>query len=207
MNNINLKEIYSNILKNYTDKEMLNMFWNEIVKKYSLSNRFYHNLNHINELIGLSINYKSVINDLEVLQLSIFYHDVIYNAIKKDNELKSAVFCKKYLEKINFPKEKINKCYNYILATKNHQSNKDNDLNYFLDFDLSILASKSADYNNYIKQIRKEYSIFPDIIYYAGRKKVLQHFLKQKRIYKTDEFFSNFENIARDNLNRELRNL
>jgi len=207
MDKKNLKKIYFNLLNKYTDKEILNVFWKEITKKYNSSKRFYHNLNHINDLIDLSIVYKSGIYDLEVMQLSIFYHDVIYNAIKKDNELKSAIFCKKHLEKISFPKEKIEKCYNYILATKNHESNNENDLNYLLDFDLSILASQSTDYYNYIKQIRKEYSIFLDIIYYAGRKKVLQHFLKQKKIYKTEEFFSNFENIARENLNKELKNL
>ena len=207
MADINLKEIYFKLLINYTDEKTINIFWNEISKKYNSSKRFYHNLNHITELIDLSIEYNSSIYDVEILQLSIFYHDVIYYAIKKDNELKSAVFCKKHLNKINYPKEKIEKCYEYILATKSHKSNNENDLNFLLDFDLAILGSQWADYEKYLNQIRKEYSIFPDIIYNNGRKKVLKHFLKQERIYKTDEFFSNFENVARENLSKELKQL
>ena len=207
MNKENLKKKYIHLLSNYTDKKTITIFWNEIAQKYSFSKRFYHNLNHINELISLSISYKSDIYDLEVVQLAIFYHDIIYNAIKKDNELKSAIYCKKQLEKTSFPKEKIEKCYKYILSTKNHESDNEKDLNYLLDFDLSILSSQSVDYDTYLKQIRKEYSVFPDIIYKAGRKKVLKYFLKQKKIYKTDDFFNNFEKIARANLNKELLKL
>jgi len=204
MNKKNLKQIYNNLLNSYTDEKTINIFWNEIAEKYSSSKRYYHNLNHINELVSLLNIYKSSICDLEIVQLAIFYHDVIYNAIKKDNEFKSAIFCKKHLEKTSLPKEKLEKCYNYILATKNHETNNENDLNYLLDFDLSILSSQDIDYEIYLKQIRKEYSFFPDIIYNAGRKKVLQYFLKQKKIYKTDEFYVKFEKKARENLNNEL---
>jgi len=175
MNKENLKKIYINLLRNYADKKTITIFWEKIVKKYSSSNRFYHNLNHINELINLSISYKSNIYDLEVVQLAIFYHDVIYNAIKKNNEIKSAIYCKKQLETTSFPKEKIEKCYKFILSTKKHESENENDLNYLLDFDLSILSSINADYKVYIEQIRKEYSIFPDFIYNAGRKKSRLH--------------------------------
>ncbi|MBN1250820.1 MAG: hypothetical protein JXR51_02095 [Bacteroidales bacterium] len=205
MININIKDIYFELLNNYANNKTLEVYWYEIANKYNSKKRFYHNLNHIKEMIVLSNIYKSDIYDLSSLQLSIFYHDIIYNSEKKDNELKSAFFAKNHLEKINFPIEKIEKCFNFILATKSHESANENDLKFLLDFDLAKLGAEWTDYELYYKQIRKEYYIFPNIIYNDGRRKVLKHFLKQERIFKTDIFFINFETKAKNNIEKELR--
>ena len=42
--------------------------------------------------------------------------------------------------------------------------------------------------------------MFPDILYNAGRKTVLLHFLNMNQIYKTKEFFDRLEEQARKNL-------
>ncbi|HXL55890.1 MAG TPA: hypothetical protein VN958_06525 [Chitinophagaceae bacterium] len=44
-------------------------------------------------------------------------------------------------------------------------------------------------------------------MYNEGRKKVLMHFLEMNRIFKTDEFYNQFEKQARENLKRELKEL
>jgi len=62
-------------------------------------------------------------------------------------------------------------------------------------------------YENYTHQLRKEYAVYPDLLYNEGRKKVLMHFLEMNRIFKTDEFYNQFEKQARENLKRELKEL
>jgi predicted metal-dependent HD superfamily phosphohydrolase len=52
--------------------------------------------------------------------------------------------------------------------------------------------------------VRKEYLIYPDLIYNPGRKKVLHHFLAMDRIFKTDFFYNKFEQQARQNLRKEI---
>jgi len=55
-----------------------------------------------------------------------------------------------------------------------------------------------------MNKIRKEYKVYPDIIYKPGRRKVVQHFLAMERIYKTDYFFVRLEQQAKENLTKEL---
>ena len=53
----------------------------------------------------------------------------------------------------------------------------------------------------------KNIPFYPDLLYKPGRKKVLQHFLSMERIFKTEQFFSRFEDKARKNLLQEFETL
>ncbi len=55
-----------------------------------------------------------------------------------------------------------------------------------MDADLSILGQDLEIYLGYTREIRKEYSIYPDVLYKPGRKKVLRYFLDLESIFKTD---------------------
>ncbi|MGB1315039.1 MAG: hypothetical protein ACPG4Y_03410, partial [Chitinophagales bacterium] len=133
-----------------------------------------------------------------------FYHDIIYNALKANNELKSAELAKKRLIQLSVNNSTITHCFNHILATKNHTKSINDDTNYFLDADLSILGKPWDTYSLYIKNIRKEYAIYPDLIYNSGRKKVIQHFLNMENIFKSNFFIDKYELKAKQNLKKEL---
>ena len=83
----------------------------------------------------------------------------------------------------------------------------ENDLNLFLDADLSILGASAEDYIKYAAQVRKEYTVAPDIYYNAGRIKVLQHFLHKARIFTSDFFSDRYEIQANRNVKQELKQL
>lgn len=59
-------------------------------------------------------------------------------------------------------------------------------------------------YEAYAAAVRKEYSIYPDLVYRPGRKKVLEAFLGMERIYKTDYFFRRLEATAKENMKKEI---
>jgi predicted metal-dependent HD superfamily phosphohydrolase len=94
-----------------------------------------------------------------------------------------------------------------ILATKVHLETDDQDTNYFIDADLSILGQPWNVYLLYSKQVRQEYSNYPDPVYYEGRRKVLTHFLEMSRIFKTQYFFDHLERQAKENLLKELKSI
>lgn len=75
------------------------------------------------------------------------------------------------MKQISVPSETITRCKAQILATKTHVKSTENDTNYFTDADLSVLGATWEIYTNYYQGVRKEYSIYPDIIYNPGRKK------------------------------------
>lgn len=202
---IKTNDIYSKLISKFSNDENLKLdYWQEIEKSYSQKNRKYHNLTHLENMILELESVKEEISDFDALLFSVFYHDIIYKATSKDNEEKSAELAKKRLEKINFSSEKILKTYNQILATKSHKKSEDSDTNFLLDADLAILGRDWKVYENYIQQIRKEYSIYPDFLYNPGRKKVLTHFLEFDEIFKTDYFKEKYEKIARENIKREI---
>jgi len=147
---------------------------------------------------------KAQIAHWDMVLFALFYHDIIYKATRKDNEEKSAALAARRLQSISVPATTIKSCTTTIEATKNHAPGPDADTDYFTDADLAVLGQEWPVYADYCKRIRKEYAIYPDLVYKPGRKKVLQHFLKMERIYKTDYFFANFENQARQNIQREL---
>ncbi len=201
-----VKDIWVHLLKKMsTDEKLADEFWQKISSAYSEKGRYYHTLIHVKQLLDLSIKYFDNILDIRNIQLSIFYHDVVYSATKNNNEEKSAELAEAHLKQLGIETDKIEKCKNFILATKSHLNPiNDNDLDLFLDFDLEKLGAPWAEYEEYIKQIRQEYKIYPKPLYNKGRRKVLEHFLAQERIYKTSEFYKNFEHAARENISKEF---
>jgi len=200
-----LKDIFFELTRRYTDNlPLILTLWNEIDKEYSHSSRHYHTVSHLENVIFQLEQISNEIADWDSLLFAIFYHDIVYKSTKSNNEEKSAEIATKRLSEINFPQDKISKCVAMILATKKHLYTGDSDTDLFTDADLSILGQSWDQYTVYYNQIRKEYSIFPDLIYNAGRKKVLNHFLKMDTIFKSTYFYDKLEVQAKENLLKEL---
>lgn len=179
-------------------------FWNELSNKYGSSRRHYHNLDHLSALIEELQPCRSIVADWEILLFSVFYHDAVYNVLMHNNEEKSAALAAERLTELGIDPARVERCRQQILATKSHDDHGDNDTLLLTDADLSILGKDAAAYQTYTQQIRKEYAIYPDIVYKPGRKKVLRHFLQMDRIYKTTLFRDKYEARARINLRQEL---
>ncbi len=190
-----------------TDKTLINKLWSEIASHYNKRNRHYHNLLHLDHLLQELIIIKDKLTDWPIIVFSIAYHDIIYNALKKDNEEKSADIAYERLGLLHITTERRYKCREQILATKAHNKSTDDDTNYFTDADLAILGSSYFNYKKYTEQIRKEYRMYPDLIYKPGRQKVLHHFLQMPAIYKTDYFIERYEQQAGNNIQYELQEL
>lgn len=200
-----LSEIFIKLCSKYSDNQkLINEYWKEIEKSYSQKSRYYHNLFHLENMITELMLVNDEINDIDSILFSVFYHDVVYKSTSKNNEEKSADIAKIRLQKINLSEDQIEKIYNQILATKSHKESDKIDTNFLLDSDLSILGKNWIEYERYIKQIRKEYSIYPDFLYNPGRKKVLEHFLTYDKIYKTDFFRDLYEKQTRENILKEI---
>lgn len=203
-----LEETFIKLIGNYTTDERLAIqLWNEIEANYSNKKRHYHTLNHLESLLQQLFTIKIQIKDWDTILFSLYYHDIIYNPLKTNNEQKSAEFAENRMQLIGVPKIIIENCVRQILATKKHLLSADNDTNIFIDADLSILGQPWNVYANYYTQVRNEYALYPDMIYKPGRKKVLLHFLQMERIFITDYFFERFEATSKENLHRELKEL
>lgn len=202
-----LKLQWSVLAKKYSnDISLINQCFDLIVNAYTESHRYYHNLAHIQSMLLEIENSTDNFLDKDSLLFATWFHDIIYNPQKHDNEAQSAKVAISYLTQLSVPEDKIELVKALILATANHTKapTDNNNLNFFLDCDLKVLSFKREDYIQYAKNIRKEYQHVIDFLYKSGRRKILKKFLESSSIYRTDYFKSNYEVAARANLSFEL---
>jgi len=183
----------------------IQVLWQEVLTAYGASNRHYHTLQHLEDLHASMAGVWSQLDVPDAVLLALVYHDIVYRAHRTDNEERSAVLMReRMLLHVDLPVHLVERAARHILATKNHVNNEDLDTELFTDADLSILGAPADRYAQYAKQVRREFKIYPDLLYRPGRRKVLKHFLDMPQIFKTPYFRERFEEQARTNLNAEL---
>ena len=203
-----LEKTFINLLTSYTnDKRLAIELWHEVEDNYSDKKRHYHTLLHLENLLNQLTEVKDKIVNWETVLFTLYYHDIVYNALQSDNEEKSAELAEKRMKQISVPDNNIDNCKVQILATKKHLESFVLDTNYFIDADLSILGLSEDVYTDYSKKVRLEYLYYPSVIYIKGRIQVLKHFLNQDSLYKTQYFKNKFEEQARININKEISTL
>lgn len=200
-----LNETFVALLKDYTkDEQLIAALWDEVVACYASPHRHYHTLDHLENLLVQLNAIKGEIKNWNAILFTLFYHDIIYDVSKQNNEEESADLAVKRMKEIAVSEDMVMLCMEQILATKSHLISIDQDTNYFTDADLSILGQIWVKYSDYYKSIRSEFEIYPNLQYNFGRRRVLEHFLSMERIFKTDYFYNRFEVQAKVNLKREL---
>lgn len=172
---------------------------------YQAPGRHYHTLPHLGNLLGTLARFP--LQDATVLELAVWYHDAVYNALRADNEEKSADWALKFLQETTLAPARQARVADLIRRTKDHtqpQSPDDPDLLLFLDADLSILGAPEAAYWQYARQVRQEYHLVPDLLYRPGRRKVLAKLLEAPVLYHTPALRAELDAPARRNLAAEL---
>ncbi len=115
-------ETFTSLASRYTESiPLVEKLYTELVKHYSEKGRFYHNLDHLNSLLQQILPLADLIKDLDMVLFAVYYHDVVYRVLRKDNEEKSTLFAEKRLNTLNVKTNRIELCTKHILATKAHR--------------------------------------------------------------------------------------
>lgn len=182
--------------------------WKGLRKAYTERARHYHDLRHIRALLNWAERYQAQLIEYDAVRFAIWYHDVVYQPRKQDNEERSAALAEQELPRLNVPAEMTRTVARMIRATKTHQAGElPEDGRWFLDFDLSILGSAPDVYQAYSQAIRREYRWVPSLLYRQGRRQVLERFLQREQLFFTEPMRQELENPARANLRWELAQL
>ncbi len=136
------------------------------------------------------------------------YHDIVYDTYSPDNEEQSAAFAEAHLRQMNVNNALIGNVKRFIESAKDRimpeNLSLQNDLSFFLDFDMAVLGVDEQMYKLYSEKIREEYARYPDPIYRQGRKLALQKVQALENIFFTEEFRQEMEQKARENINSEV---
>lgn len=180
----------------------------ELNNQYSGSDRYYHNLEHVGDVLDVIDELKESARDLGTVQLSAWYHDVIYDTRAKDNEVQSAAYAERRLSALGLPSTTAKRVGDLIRATETHFApDGDVDCQILLDADLSSLGADEDTFARHSQALRKEFDWVPDREYQLSRARFLSGILERKRIYLIDQVFEKYEEQARVNLTQAIDDL
>ena len=173
----------------------------DLIATYSAPGRHYHGLKHIEDCLGALTAVADLSErDRAVLTEAIWWHDVVYDPKRSDNEEQSAILAEQHVDPgISAEVGRL------VRLTKNHEvAPSDHRGAVLISIDLSILGAEPAIYDAYAEAIRKEFAHVPDADYQSGRAKVLKRFIERQVIYPDASFARRFDRMARENLAREI---
>jgi predicted metal-dependent HD superfamily phosphohydrolase len=174
----------------------------EVREHYAEPDRFYHTLNHIQNVLETVESLSLHARNQNAVKLAAWLHDVIYNSKASDNEERSAEYAEGLCERLSIPEGPL--VASLILKTKTHDAWDDPNAQVLLDADLAILGASEPEYQRYADQIRQEYAWVPQPDYRIGRRQVLTKFLTRAKIF---HLLRDLEQSARHNITAEITRL
>ena len=182
----------------------LRQCFDDLRNRYSEAHRHYHNSQHIDECLQEFERARLEAENPVALELAIWFHDVIYDPRRSDNEERSAQFAGECLNAADDLRQRI--C-ELILTTKTHLPGTVRDAALLIDIDLTIFGKSEMRFREYENAIRAEYAWVPESVYREKRAEILRKFLERKRIYTTKHFFDLYELSARRNISNSIASL
>ncbi|WP_347059284.1 metal-dependent phosphohydrolase [Blastococcus sp. HT6-30] len=177
--------------------------WAAVVAAWSEPHRRYHDLAHLAAVLGLVERLVADVPDPDAVRLAAWYHDVVYDPQRTDNEQLSAARARAGLRGL-VPDERVEEVVRLVLLTDGHDvAPGDADGAALCDADLAVLASPPGAYAGYASAIRAEYGHLDDETFTAGRIAVLDQLLALPRLYRLPAA-AEWEPLARANLTAEL---
>ncbi|MFE5630404.1 hypothetical protein [Streptomyces sp. NPDC056543] len=182
-----------------------------LLTRWAESQRRYHTVDHlravldrIDELADLG----GEGGELELVRLAAWFHDAVYRPDRSENEERSAVLAEKALAEAGLTSHEVAEVARLVRLTTTHDP-APGDLNgeALCDADLAILATDEDTYGGYTRAVREEYAFVPDDDFRQGRAAVLRQLLSLPRLFRTPYGAAAWEERARRNLARELKEL
>jgi predicted metal-dependent HD superfamily phosphohydrolase len=177
----------------------------DLLERWSEPHRHYHTLDHLALMLSVVDRHAAEAEDVTAVRLAAWFHDIVYDPRRTDNEIASAEFAATTLTDLGLDKEHMAEVVRLIWLTTNHGVDPDDrDGALICDADLAILASSPADYAAYSLAIRAEYQHVPDDAFRAGRIAVLSQLLDLPRLYHLPAHVDGWEARARANVAGEI---
>ena len=203
-----MKERFKNLFQRLTGENSIiaNNEWYFICLHYNEPFRKYHNLMHITKCIDFldNVSKHMVIepSDFDVIEFSLYFHDIIYNPRSKTNERDSL----KYVSDMpfSFPDKFIKNVMSCINATTHTKLQNGMREKLICDIDLMPLSIGWNEFYLNDLNIREEYNFISDEEFYPARSKILKSFLDRENFYQISTINHFFEKQARQNIGRLL---
>jgi predicted metal-dependent HD superfamily phosphohydrolase len=183
------------------------LLFHELIGRYSEGHRKYHTTRHLDECFEKLKGLENEARHPEEVEFALWFHDVIYDVKRRDNEAKSADWARLAALTAGVLSAVAERVHALVLVTAHNAVPRDIDQRVLVDVDLSILGAKAERFDEYEIQIREEYSWVPEIEFRSKRRDILSAFLQRPIIFSTQRFIDAYEAQARKNLERSIKRL
>lgn len=181
---------------------------------YTSDKNTYHNPLHIMHIFDFALKNDLDLESWEVL--SLFYHDVIYRPLSKNNEKNSVNFMLSLLSDCEISMEHLIKASYGIYKTALHLENDvEEEFIRIMDLDLASFSYDTDIFIENVNNIEKEYfrpnsssfKSIPEEEFLLKRKDFLNKMKSKKSIFRSSYFINKYENKAQENLKFALENI
>jgi predicted metal-dependent HD superfamily phosphohydrolase len=165
---------YINILQKYFTNDQIS----HVLDCWREPHRRWHSIEHLIDLFNKVDKIKGITEkEYEILIIAVFFHDVVYDPQKRDNEIRSIELFDEYSEKV--PNDYCIIVTNIINCTALYPEVPLGKLCIlFWKMDNDIVINKNFyEFIDYEDKIRKEYSFISTPIYKENRMKFLEKYI------------------------------
>jgi predicted metal-dependent HD superfamily phosphohydrolase len=175
--------------------------YRDLLKRYSEEHRRYHTPAHIAHCLKLFDLASGKMDEPDAVEMSIWFHDAIYDAIASDNEERSA----KYFIRTcgnDIDREFQSKVCDLIMVTIHKEPPLTPDERYLVDIDLSSFGLPWKKFLEDSEAVREEFQHLSDEEFYPAQKKFLEKLVARQHFCFTKFFRDRHEKRARSNIAR-----
>jgi pantetheine-phosphate adenylyltransferase len=153
-------------------------FPNEVLDNYRQSHRFYHNTDHLVQILDYLKGHETLTDDLF---LAAVYHDAIYDPKSDQNEAESAKLFTTHALTAGLENSRTENISRYILDTKQHKAS-DEVSQELINADLDILNKPLQNQIEFEKKIFSEYQFIDVEAYKNERLAILEAYNDNGRL-------------------------
>ena len=168
----------------------------KITQSYNSPNRTYHNFKHISFMFDFAKSFKYILTPEQ--EFAILMHDYIYEPGYKNNEVESALIAKNFISEYHLDIDDtiVSLC---ILSTI-LEIPLCEEAEIVVDLDLLILSMLPSIYDEYLWNVKQEYSNYSEGEWKKGRADFLLKMISRKQLFYT---LKDVEENAKNNMRKE----
>lgn len=190
------------------DETVADAVFADLAHQYEGKSRYYHTLAHIATMLDVVDRLADYAQNLAAIKLAVWFHDVVYEIGRSDNEERSAEYAVAALRRLGLPETLIDRVVELILVTRAHDAPPgDVDAHIIIDADFASFAAPEEAFRGQGKALRAEFAAVPEETFQRGRIQLLQSFLDRDTLFLTPQMRAAAEAQARRNIRREIDRL
>lgn len=169
---------------------------------WSADGRSYHGVGHLADCLRQLDSVEPDGVAVDGVELALWYHDLIYDPRRHDNEERSAQRLLKDAVRVNLPLAAANAAADLVRVTAHMgaagaAAPVTAETALIADIDLSILGQDALGFMDFEYGVEEEYAHVPKILFRCRRGQFLARLLERPQLFLTEAFRARYEQAAR----------